>query len=51
MVVQPAGIVTTGFSGSTAGSFAIASDVDWDQNAEGITFAASGNSNNALQVD
>ena len=45
---SPAGIVTTGFSGSTAGSFAIASDVDWDQNAEGITFAASGNSNNVL---
>ena len=45
---SPAGIVTTGFSGSTASSFAIASDVDWDQNAEGITFAASGNSNNVL---
>ena len=45
---SPTGIVTTGFSGSTAGSFAIASDVDWDQNAEGITFAASGNSNNVL---
>ena len=45
---SPAGIVTTGFSGSTAGSFAIASDVGWDQNAEGITFAASGNSNNVL---
>ena len=45
---SPTGIVTTGFSGSTAGSFAIVSDVDWDQNAEGITFAASGNSNNVL---
>ena len=45
---SPAGIVTTGFSDSTASSFAIASDVDWDQNAEGITFAASGNSNNVL---
>ena len=45
---SPTGIVTTGFSGSTAGSFAVASDVDWDQNAEGITFAASGNSNNVL---
>ena len=45
---SPAGIVTTGFSGSTAGSFEIVSDVGWDQNAEGITFAASGNSNNVL---
>ena len=45
---SPAGIVTTGFSDSTAGSFARSSDVGWDQNAEGITFAASGNSNNVL---
>lgn len=44
----PAGIVTTGFSASTAGSFAIATDVSWDQKAEGITFAATGNSNNTL---
>ena len=46
---SPAGIVTTGFSGNTAGSFARSSDVSWDQNAEGITFAACGNSNNVLE--
>ena len=46
---SPTGIVTTGFSGISSTSFAIASDVDWDQNAEGITFAACGNSNNKLK--
>ena len=46
---SPSGIVTTGFSGISSTSFAIASDVSWDQNAEGITFAASGNSNNELK--
>ena len=40
----PAGIVTTGFSAN----FDLESDVGWDQDAEGITFAATGNSNNTL---
>ena len=44
---QPAGIVTTGF---ISGTFNLESDVDWDQNAEGITFAATGNSNNTLGI-
>ena len=47
---EPTGIVTTGFNESTAGSFAIASDVGWDQNAEGITFAATGNYNSGLST-
>ena len=34
------GIVTTGFA---KGTFDLESDVDWDQNAEGITFAGCGN--------
>jgi len=46
----PAGIVTTGFSASTAGSFAIATDVSWDQKAEGITFAATGNYNSGFST-
>ena len=46
----PAGIVTTGFNESTAGSFAIAGDVSWDQNAEGITFAATGNTNSGFST-
>ena len=37
---SPAGIVTTGFQ---KGTFTLESDVDWDQNAEGITFAGCGN--------
>ena len=37
---SPAGIVTTGFD---KGTFDLESDVDWDQNAEGITFAGCGN--------
>jgi hypothetical protein len=40
----PAGIVTTGFSTN----FVLETDVGWDQDAEGITFAATGNSNNTL---
>ena len=40
----PTGIVTTGFSAN----FTLESDVGWDQDAEGITFAATGNSNNTL---
>ena len=41
---QPAGIVTTGYSSG----FTPESDISWDQNAEGITFGATGNSNNTL---
>jgi len=44
---EPAGIVTTGFASGGTG-FDLESDVDWDQNAEGITFAATGNYNNTL---
>ena len=40
----PAGIVTTGFSAN----FDLETDVGWDQDVEGITFAATGNSNNTL---
>jgi len=40
----PAGIVTTGYSSG----FTLETDVGWDQDAEGITFAATGNSNNTL---
>jgi len=47
----PAGIVTTGFTG-VATSFALASDVGWDQTADGgaggIIFAATGPSTNTL---
>ena len=43
----PAGIVTTGFASGGTG-FDLESDVGWDQNAEGITFAAIGNSNNQM---
>ena len=44
---QPAGIVTTGFASGGTG-FDLETDVNWDQNAEGITFAATGNYNNTL---
>ena len=44
---EPAGIVTTGFASGGTG-FDLATDVNWDQNAEGITFAATGNYNNTL---
>ena len=37
----PAGIVTTGFSSG----YTLAGDTGWDQNAEGIIFAATGNYN------
>ena len=40
----PTGIVTTGFSSG----FNLASDVAWDQPAEGVIFAASGASTNTL---
>ena len=40
----PTGIVTTGYSSG----FTLETDVGWDQDAEGITFAATGNSNNTL---
>jgi hypothetical protein len=38
----PTGIVTTGFVGTGANSFTVASDTGWDQNANGIQFAATG---------
>jgi Phage tail sheath protein subtilisin-like domain/Phage tail sheath C-terminal domain len=41
---SPAGIVTTGYSSG----FTLETDVSWDQNADGITFAASGSSTNIL---
>jgi len=40
----PAGITTTGFGTS----FTLATDVGWDQNAQGIIFAAAGASTNTL---
>ena len=45
----PAGIVTTGFASGGTG-FDPESDVGWDQNAEGITFAATGNYNSGLST-
>ena len=39
---SPAGIVTTGFVGTGVTSFTPASDIGWDQNANGIQFAATG---------
>jgi len=44
---QPVGVVTTGFASGGTG-FDPESDVGWDQDAEGITFAAIGNLNNKL---
>lgn len=41
---SPSGIVTTGYSSG----FTLATDVDWDQDANGIVFAATGASNNTL---
>jgi len=41
---SPTGIVTTGYSSG----FSLESDVSWDQDAEGITFAAAGASTNTL---
>ena len=41
----PVGIVTTGFSSG----YTPASDVGWDQNAEGIIFAATGNYNGKFE--
>ena len=43
---QPAGIVTTGFKSG----FNLETDVDWDQKAEGITFAATGNYNSGFST-
>ena len=40
----PAGIVTTGFSSG----YTLASDVNWDQEAEGIIFAANGSTTDTL---
>jgi hypothetical protein len=40
----PAGIVTTGYSSG----FTLASDVGWDQDTDGIIFAATGSSTNTL---
>ena len=45
---QPAGIVTTGFASGGTG-FDLETDVNWDQNAEGITFAATGNLNETFK--
>jgi hypothetical protein len=42
----PAGITTTGFSNNT--TFALESDVGWDQDTQGITFAATGVQNLTL---
>jgi hypothetical protein len=41
---SPTGIVTTGYSSG----FTLSSDIAWNQNAEGVIFAASGSSTNAL---
>ena len=41
---SPTGIVTTGYSSG----FTLQSDVAWNQNAEGVIFAASGSSTDAL---
>ena len=41
---SPAGIVTTGYSAN----FDLEGDVGWDQDAQGITFAATGNQNLTL---
>ena len=46
----PAGIVTTGFASTTTTTkFTLAGDTGWDQNAEGITFAATGNLNETFK--
>ena len=42
---QPAGIVTTGFE---KGTFNKKTDIGWDQNAEGISFAGAGNTNSGF---
>jgi len=38
----PAGITTTGFVGTGATSFTLATDIGWDQNAQDIIFAGTG---------
>jgi len=45
----PVGIVTTGFKSGGTG-FDPETDVSWDQNAEGITFAATGNYNSGFST-
>lgn len=45
----PAGIVTTGFNSGGSG-FDVAGDTGWDQKAEGITFAATGNYNSGFST-
>jgi hypothetical protein len=39
---QPTGIVTTGFAGINTTANTLATDIGWDQEADGIIFAASG---------
>jgi len=39
---QPAGIVTTGFAGINTTANTLATDIGWDQEADGIIFAAAG---------
>ena len=45
----PVGVVTTGFKSSGTG-FDRETDVSWDQDAEGITFAATGNFNSGFST-
>jgi len=40
---QPAGIVTTGFSSASDTTFSLSTDSGWDQDAQDITFGATGN--------
>ena len=40
---QPAGIVTTGFGSASDTTFSLSTNSGWDQNAQDITFGATGN--------
>ncbi len=40
---QPAGIVTTGFSSASDTTFSLTTDSGWDQDAQDVTFGATGN--------